>query len=121
SGTEAVMAALRLARAATGKDGYVPFEGSYHGLFDAAMWRIDLENYKDTSREPELTTYGRGIPGLLKNLFWQVPYNDANRLEDVLKRNAGKIAAGPLAPVLRNCCGLPSAPAFPPAAPQVCT
>jgi glutamate-1-semialdehyde 2,1-aminomutase len=32
SGTEAVMAALRLARAVTGKDGYVTFEGSYHGL-----------------------------------------------------------------------------------------
>src|SRR5499433_3142128 len=93
SGTEAVMAALRLARGATGRDNYVTFEGSYHGLFDATMWTADMENYKDTSREPELTTYGRGIPGLLKNLFWQVPYNDANRLEDVLKRNADKIAA----------------------------
>src|SRR3984893_10320473 len=38
SGTEAVMAALRLARAYTGKDDYVILEGSYHGLFDAAMW-----------------------------------------------------------------------------------
>ncbi|MGH6962112.1 MAG: aminotransferase class III-fold pyridoxal phosphate-dependent enzyme, partial [Dongiaceae bacterium] len=93
SGTEAVMAALRLARAVTGKDGYVTFEGSYHGLFDAAMWRIDLENYKDASREPELISYGRGIPGLLKGLFWQVPYNDANRLEDVLRQNADKISA----------------------------
>src|SRR5215472_27803 len=35
SGTEAVMAALRLARGATGRDGYVILEGSYHGLFDA--------------------------------------------------------------------------------------
>ena len=38
SGTEAVMAALRLARGYTGKDHYVTFEGSYHGLFDATMW-----------------------------------------------------------------------------------
>ena len=38
SGTEAVMAGLRLARAYTGKDDYVILEGSYHGLFDAAMW-----------------------------------------------------------------------------------
>src|SRR5215510_10159381 len=121
SGTEAVMAALRLARAATGKDGYVTFEGSYHGLFDAAMWRIDLENYKDTSREPELTTYGRGIPGLLKNLFWQVPYNDANRLEDVLKRNADKIAAVLIEPILGNCCGIPSAPEFLRAVRELCT
>src|SRR5580692_7898639 len=38
SGTEAVMAGLRLARAYTGKDDYVILEGGYHGLFDAAMW-----------------------------------------------------------------------------------
>ena len=37
SGTEAVMAALRLARGYTGKDGYVIVEGGYHGLFDAAL------------------------------------------------------------------------------------
>jgi len=37
SGTEAVMAALRLARAHTGRDSYLLIEGSYHGLFDAAM------------------------------------------------------------------------------------
>src|SRR5215470_2239589 len=43
SGTEAVMAALRLARGATGKDGYVILEGSYHGLFDAVMWQADVE------------------------------------------------------------------------------
>src|ERR1700689_1283063 len=33
SGTEAVMAALRLARAYTGKDDYIILEGGYHGLF----------------------------------------------------------------------------------------
>ena len=37
SGTEAVMAALRLARAYTGKDAYVVVEGGYHGVFDAAL------------------------------------------------------------------------------------
>jgi len=121
SGTEAVMAALRLARAATGKDGYVTFEGSYHGLFDAVMWRIDLENYNDTTREPALTTYGRGIPVLLKGLFWQVPYNDANRLEDVLKQNGDKIAAVLIEPILGNCCGIPSTPEFLRAVRELCT
>src|SRR5215467_1747852 len=121
SGTEAVMAALRLARAATGKDGYVTFEGSYHGLFDAAMWRIDLENYQDMSKEPELVSYGRGIPGLLKGLFWQVPYNDANRLEEVLKANADKISAVLIEPILGNCCGIPSKPEFLKAVRELCT
>src|SRR5215813_7679457 len=45
SGTEAVMAALRLARAYTKKDNYVILEGSYHGLFDAAMWYTPMEKW----------------------------------------------------------------------------
>ncbi len=121
SGTEAVMAALRLARATTGKDGYVTFEGSYHGLFDAVMWRIDLENHTDASREPELVSYGRGIPGLIKGLFWQVPYNDANRLEEVLKQHGDKIAAVLIEPILGNCCGIPSSPEFLRAVRELCT
>ena len=45
SGTEAVMAGLRLARAYTGKDDYIILEGSYHGLFDAAMWYTPMEKW----------------------------------------------------------------------------
>src|SRR4029453_9439863 len=85
SGTEAVMAALRLARAYTRKDNYVTFEGSYHGLFDATMWTADPESMKDQSKDPVLISYGQGVPKLVRQLFWQVPYNDANRLEEVLK------------------------------------
>ena len=36
SGSEAVMMALRTARALTGRDGVLRFEGSYHGIYDAA-------------------------------------------------------------------------------------
>jgi glutamate-1-semialdehyde 2,1-aminomutase len=56
SGTEAVMAALRLARAYTGKDSYVLVEGSYHGLFDAAMWLVALDDWdpRRTDREPAI-------------------------------------------------------------------
>ena len=70
SGTEAVMAALRLARGTTGKDGYVIFEGSYHGLFDAAMWMADVESLESIDDEPAMIAYGKGIPGLTRQLFW---------------------------------------------------
>ncbi len=110
SGTEAVMAALRLARAVTGRDGYVTFEGSYHGVFDAAMWRADVENLEDLNGDPEIVSYGKGIPGIIRSIFWQVPYNDPTRLEDVLKKNADKIAAVLIEPILGNCCGIPSQP-----------
>jgi glutamate-1-semialdehyde 2,1-aminomutase len=73
SGTEAVMAALRLARGATGRDHYVTFEGSYHGLFDATMWTADMANMTDAVKGPDVVSYGKGIPQLVRQLFWQVP------------------------------------------------
>jgi len=121
SGTEAVMGALRLARGATGKDHYVTFEGSYHGLFDAAMWTADMANMTDPVKGPEVVSYGKGVPQLVRQLFWQVPYNDANRLEDVLKKHGHEIAAVMIEPILGNCCGIPSRPEFLRAVRELCT
>jgi glutamate-1-semialdehyde 2,1-aminomutase len=121
SGTEAVMAALRLARGATGRDHYVTFEGSYHGLFDATMWTADMANMTDAVKGPDVVSYGKGIPQLVRQLFWQVPYNDANRLEDVLKQHGHTIAAVLIEPILGNCCGIPSKPEFLKAVRELCT
>jgi glutamate-1-semialdehyde 2,1-aminomutase len=112
SGTEAVMAALRLARGVTGKDGYVILEGSYHGLFDAVMWQADVEGLSDPSDEPVYLPFGKGVPGLVRQLCFPVPYNDANRLEDVLRRRRDQIAAVLIEPILGSCCGIPSTPEF---------
>jgi glutamate-1-semialdehyde 2,1-aminomutase len=121
SGTEAVMGALRLARGVTGKDNYVTFEGSYHGLFDAAMWTADMAGMTDPAKGPQIVSYGKGVPQLLRSLFWQVPYNDAGRLEDVLKQHAHTIAAVLIEPILGNCCGIPSKPEFLKAVRELCT
>ena len=120
SGTEAVMGALRLARGVTGKDHYVTFEGSYHGLFDSTMWTLDTDTIQE-GREPDIVSYGKGIPGAVRNLFWQVPYNDAGRLEDVLKKHGHTIAAVLIEPILGNCCGIPSTPEFIKAVRELCT
>ena len=121
SGTEAVMAALRLARGYTGKDNYVTFEGSYHGLFDATMWTADPDDMDDQTKDPKVIAYGLGIPKAVRQLFWQVPYNDASRLEDVLKKNHDTIAAVLIEPILGNCCGIPSKPEFIKAVRELCT
>src|SRR6185503_15370593 len=112
SGTEAVMGALRLARGVTGRDGYVILEGSYHGLFDAVMWQADVESLRDLGTEPELLPFGKGVPGLVRQLLWHVPYNDANRLEDVLRSHADRIAAVLIEPILGSCCGIPATDEF---------
>lgn len=121
SGTEAVMAALRIARGAKGRDGYVIFEGSYHGLFDAVMWQADVESMADPSLEPELRPYGQGVPALARQLLWHLPYNDAARLEDVLRRDHDKIAAVLIEPILGSCCGIPATSEFMHAVRELCT
>lgn len=119
SGTEAVMAALRLARAYTGKDSYVIVEGGYHGLFDSALWLTDMDNWSGQG-EPEVVPYSEGVPQLLKRLFYSVPLNDANRLEDLLKKYGGSIAALLVEPIMGNCCAITADPAYLKAARELC-
>jgi glutamate-1-semialdehyde 2,1-aminomutase len=103
SGTEAVMAALRLARGYSGKDGYILVEGGYHGLFDATMWQIDIEHWEENRGDPRIVPFGEGIPALVKQLVHWVPLNDANHLEDVLRRHGDRIGAFLIEPIQGNC------------------
>src|SRR6188474_488234 len=80
SGTEAVMAALRLARAYTGKDSYVVVEGGYHGVFDAALWTTAVEEWKPGHGDPQLVPYSAGVPHMLRAMIHSVPMNDTERL-----------------------------------------
>ncbi len=121
SGTEAVMAALRLARGFTGRDGYVILEGSYHGLFDAVMWQADVEGLQDVNDEPQYLPFGKGVPGLVRQLCFPVPYNDAQRLEEVLRKHHSEIAAVLIEPILGSCCGIPARPEFFRAVRELCT
>jgi glutamate-1-semialdehyde 2,1-aminomutase len=52
SGTEAVMAALRIARGHTGKDGHILVEGGYHGLFTEVLWYADVEDWDPKDGKP---------------------------------------------------------------------
>jgi glutamate-1-semialdehyde 2,1-aminomutase len=120
SGTEAVMAALRLARAFTGREEFVVVEGGYHGLFDAVLWQTDVENWNGKG-EPGLAAYSEGVPNLVKSLIHSTPMNDANHLEDILKRHAGRIAAVLIEPIQGNCCALTSTHEYVHAVRALCT
>jgi len=119
SGTEAVMAALRLARAYTGKDDYVILEGSYHGLFDAAMWYTPMDKWGQIG-EPEVYPYSEGIPISTRSFAHFVQANDANQLEDVFKRRAGRIACLLIEPIMGNCLGIAADPEYLRAARSLC-
>ena len=106
SGTEAVMAAMRIARAHTGKDAHIVVEGGYHGVFNEVLWYADVEEWTPAKGDPEIRPYGDGIPAVLKPLFHTVPLNDSNAVEDVLRKHHRDIGAFLIEPIMGNCCGL---------------
>ncbi|MDT8856391.1 aminotransferase class III-fold pyridoxal phosphate-dependent enzyme [Paracoccaceae bacterium Fryx2] len=113
SGTEAVMAALRLARAHTGRESYLLIEGSYHGLFDAAMWMVNLADWQPGGAdEPQVVAYSRGIPQDLKALAHLTPMNDPQRLEDAFRKHGNTLAAMLIEPIQGNCCGISATTEF---------
>ena len=97
SGTEAVMASLRLARAFSGKDGHIMIEGGFHGLFDSVLWEIKPDEDPLCGLQPD-----GGVPELLRDLVNIVPLNDANPLEDLLKKKGDSIGALLIEPILGN-------------------
>jgi glutamate-1-semialdehyde 2,1-aminomutase len=119
SGTEAVMAGLRLARAYTGKDDYVILEGSYHGLFNEAMWFTPMDRWNEVG-DPTVYPYSEGIPLGLRSFAHFVQANDANQLEDVFRRHAGRIACMLIEPIMGNCLGIAAEPEYLRAARSLC-
>ncbi len=96
SGTEATMSALRLARAATGRDRIVKMEGCYHGHVDSLLVKAG---------SGVLTLGIPGSPGVAKTVAADtltVPFNDADSLREVLESRGGEIAAVILEPVAGN-------------------
>jgi glutamate-1-semialdehyde 2,1-aminomutase len=120
SGTEAVMAGLRLARGYTGKDDYIILEGSYHGLFDAAMWFTPMDKWSQVG-DPEVRPYSEGVPVSTRSMAHFVQANDANQLEDVFRRHGHKIACMLIEPIMGNCLGIAAEPEYLRAARELCT
>src|SRR3569833_1444908 len=119
SGTEAVLAALRLARAYTMIADYVFLEGSFLGLFDAALWYTPMDKWGQVG-DPEVYPYSEGIPVSTKSFAHFVQANDANQLEDVLKRYGGKVASLLIEPIMGNCLGIAADPEYLRAARSLC-
>jgi glutamate-1-semialdehyde 2,1-aminomutase len=96
SGTEATLSAVRLARAATGRDLIVKAEGCYHGHVDALL----------VAAGSGVATLGiPGTPGVPREVAAQtlvVPYNDSAALGEVFQRHGERIALLILEPVAGN-------------------
>jgi glutamate-1-semialdehyde 2,1-aminomutase len=111
SGTEATMDAIRVARAATGRDTIIKMEGSYHGHHDSVLFSVVPEADTlgmrfdvDQDGKSWYTTRptSRGIPEALWDTTIVAPFNDAAAVEAAFTDNPGKIAAVILEPVMMN-------------------
>lgn len=110
TGTEANMHALRIARAFTGREKFIKFEGNYHGNFDYVMFSgpnadADLLGPRP---KPHRLAATQGMPAAIRNYLVSLPYNDIELLEDAFRRQGSELAAVVLEPIMGNvACILP--------------
>jgi glutamate-1-semialdehyde 2,1-aminomutase len=96
SGTEAVMSAIRLARAATGRDVIVKFDGCYHGHGDSLL--VAAGSGALTLGVPD----SPGVPKALAALTAVLPYNDSPAVEKFFTERGHEIACVIVEPVAAN-------------------
>lgn len=101
SGTEAVMFAVKAARALTGRPAIAKFEGAYHGSYDSLEVSLgsDPSNWDGPGGDPAAVPYDRGTPvGVVADTV-VLPYADADRCTAILEREAPRIATVVLDPL----------------------
>lgn len=107
SGTEATMHCLRLARAFTGRQRILRFEGNFHGYHDQVMWSASGEPGRFN---PPLAPISTGVTAGLDQHLVQVPYNRPDLVEEVFRQFGGELAAAICEPIYYNAgCVLPTA------------
>ncbi len=113
NGSDATMNAIRIARAVTGKDAILKFEGHYHGQHDLALISAEappivagLDEY------PRPLPNSAGIPPGVTDYVMVAPYNSIPAFERMVKRYRDRLAAVILEPVMANAGVIPPAPDF---------
>ena len=106
SGTEATMSAIRLARAATGRDRILKFEGCYHGHGDSLL--VKAGSGALTLGVPS----SPGVPAALAALTLTLDYNDSAQVEALFAREGDTIACIIVEPVAGNMNCVPPQPGF---------
>jgi glutamate-1-semialdehyde 2,1-aminomutase len=103
-GSEAVHTAFRIARAKTGKQKFLRFEGHYHGWLDNVCWGISAKSVDalGTREEPAVYPWTEGLPPGSRDEFIILPWNDLDLLKQTLKKYHHELAAVITEPVMCN-------------------
>ncbi len=106
SGTEAAMSALRVARAATGRDLVIKFDGGYHGHADSLL--VAAGSGAATLSTPD----SAGVSSPVAELTLVATYNDLDSVAALLDQHPAKVAAIIVEPIAANMGVVPPAPGF---------
>ena len=113
SGSEATQAAIRLARAFTGKDKILKWEGSYNGFLDChAFSHVPALEAAGTERFPRTLPSLAGIPKTFEDMVIVGCFNDLDSAEQLIRRNADQLAAVLSEPILADAGIIPPDPGF---------
>jgi glutamate-1-semialdehyde 2,1-aminomutase len=114
TGTEATMHALRVARAYTGREIYIKFEGQYHGMHDYALYSTASANVSSlgSRRDPIPVQGSSGLPEGIRDYVIPLPFNDFEVVERTVRDYHGELAAMFVEPALGNFVGLEPLPGF---------
>jgi len=104
SGTEATMAAIRLARGFTGIKKFIKFEGHYHGWYDDFLLNTHSKPLDawGTRKDPIRIPDSSGIPSESFENTIVCPWNDIDLVADKIKQYKGQIAAIITEPIVSN-------------------
>jgi glutamate-1-semialdehyde 2,1-aminomutase len=106
SGTEATMSALRVARAASGRDGFLKFSGCYHGHADPFL--VSAGSGVATLGLPD----SPGVPKRATSHTWVAPFNDLDAVRSALASSEAEIGAVIVEPVVGNAGLIPPVDGF---------
>jgi glutamate-1-semialdehyde 2,1-aminomutase len=121
SGSESTMHALRLARAYTGRNKVLKFEGGYHGGHDAMLVSVKPPRPKvGHARHPKPLPVGHGIPDGSVEDTLVAQWNDLESVREILQRNENEVAALILEPVMMNVGVMPPKDGFIPELRRLC-
>lgn len=104
SGSEATQHAIRLARAHTGRELVVKFEGAYHGAYDYVLFSTAGAPLSGLGnrRSPVPYQTSSGVPESIRGLLRTIPFNDLDAAERLFRSEGGRIAAMIVEPALGN-------------------
>ncbi len=114
TGTEVTMHALRIARAHTGREKFIKFEGQYHGMHDYVLFSTASSpaGALGSRRSPIPAVTSSGVPKGISEYVVVLPYNDLERLEETVEARWHELAAIFVEPMMGNAAGIMPRPGW---------